>query len=157
MGTTRKVTLQLLSLQIFAQPNVRGNVAAAIVKPTKDYPYDVMEISEGNLRRISARTLGINSAVGLKLAIDASNGSDKLSIDMEERKAGDTFEKANGEKGTIQKDHIAWNNHEVQLGLAAQTKLMEIALGSAYSVAPTISAPKASVVVDEKKDEAPTV
>jgi len=153
----KKVSLKLLALQIFAQANERGNVAAAIVAPTKDYPYGVMEISEGNLRRISTRCLGINHPTGLKLAIDMSNGSAKLSVDMEERKAGDSFTKKNGEKGTIQKDHIAWNNHEITLGLAAQTKLVEIALGGAYASQSPVFAPKAVAVVDEPTQDAPKV
>lgn len=154
----KTIKLQLLGLQIFAQPNERGNVAAAIVKPTKDYPYGVMEISAGNLARISARTLGINHPIGLKLAVDLSNGSASLSVNMEERKAGDTFKKSNGEVGTIQKDHIAWNNHEITLGLGAQMKVTEIALGSAYSQVPSYTTPKKVVVEDtEEKNDAPQV
>lgn len=152
----KTIKLQLLGLQLFASPNVRGNVAAAIVKPTKEYPYGVMEISQGNLARISARCIKVNHPQGLSLLVDASNGSATLSVNMEERKAGDSYEKRDGSKGTIQKDHIAWNNHEITLGIAAQLKVTEIALGQAYASAGSF-APAKTVVVDEPKTEAPKV
>ena len=154
----KTIKLTLLDLQIFAQPNSRGNVASAIVKPSKEYPYGVMEISAGNLARISARCIGINNPIGLKLLVGLSNGSASLSVNMEDRKAGDTYTKRDGSTGTIEKDHIAWNNHEIVLGFAAQLKVTEIALGQAYANVGSFTAPVAkTVVAEEKTEEAPKV
>lgn len=142
----KKVVLSVLSIQLFAQPNNRGNVAAIITKPSKENPSanGVHEINEGQLRRIVTRCLGVFNPIGFKHIIETCNGAAKLTIDAVECKAGETFEKSNGEKGTYTKDWTKYSNHEVSLGVVGSMKLAELSLSASfqqaaasYSVAPT--------------------
>ena len=156
----KKLILSVLSIQLFAQPNSRGNVAAIITKPSKENPSanGVHEINEGQLRRIVSRALGFYSPIGFKHIVDACNGAVKLSIDAVECKVGEAYKKANGETGTYTKDWTKYSNHEVSLGIVGSMKLAELSLSAGvqqatamYSYAP---APRKEVVAEVEETTA---
>lgn len=154
----KKLILSVLSIQLFAQPNSRGNVAAIITKPSKENPSanGVHEINEGQLRRIVSRTLGFYSPIGFKHIVDACNGSVKLSIDALECKVGEAYKKANGETGTYAKDWTKYSNHEVSLGIVGSMKLAELSLSAGVQEATAMysytAAPRKEVVAEVASD-----
>lgn len=155
----KKLTLMVISVQLFAQPNSRGNVAAIITKPSKENPSanGVHEINEGQLRRIVTRCLGVFNPIGFKHIIETCNGAAKLTIDAVECKVGESFEKSNGEKGIYTKDWTKYSNHEVFLGVVGSAKLAELALSASFNQAAmsySSVAPRKQEVVAEVAEEA---
>ncbi len=160
----KKIILQVLSIQLFAQPNSRGNVAAIITKPSKENPSvnGVHEINEGQLRRIATRCLGVFNPIGFKHMIESCNGAAKLTIDALDCKIGDAYKKSNGETGTYTKDWTKYSNHEVSLGVVGSMKLAELSLASSFQFATQSytqdPARKVEAVVEEEaKEETPKV
>lgn len=157
----KKIILQVLSIQLFAQANSRGNVAALITKTSEANPSKngVHEINEGQLRRIVTRSLGVFNPIGFKHMIEMCNGSAKLSIDATECVTGEAYEKSNGEKGTYTKDWTKYSNHEVSFGIVGSQMLVKLSLQSSFeqaaqSYAPTFAPKKAEVAVEaEAKGE----
>ena len=136
----KKIVLTILGVQIFANPNTRGNVCALIIKPSNQLvnsngtQAQAVELNEGQLRRVVSRALGIYNPVGFKHIVELSNGSAQLTIDAETCKVGDAWEnKATGEKGTYTKDWTKYANHEVKLGMVATMKLAEMSLTASFN------------------------
>lgn len=144
-----KTTIKLAIIGFSMLPDGR---AAVLTRPSKENPSPngVHELKPGQLSRIAQRTLGFNSPVALKHAIAASQGGAVLTIDREDIKAGDAWEnKLTGEKGTYGeknggKNWTKYSNHEIELGLTATVKLMEITANAAINagaLAPVAAAP----------------
>lgn len=159
----KKLSLSVIGVQLFSQPNSRGNVAVILTKPSKENPSanGVHEVNGAQLQRIVTRCLGVFNPIGFKHIIETCNGAAKLTIDALECKTGETYAKANGETGTYTKDWTKYSNHEVSLGVIGSMKLAELSLASSFAqLATSYSAPvavKATVVTEEAKDDAPTV
>lgn len=160
----KKIVLSVISVQLFAQPNSRGNVAAIITKPSSTNPSanGVHEINEGQLRRIATRCLGVYNPIGFKHMIESANGAAKLTIDALECKTGEAYVKSNGETGTYTKDWTKYSNHEISLGVVGSLKLAELSLKSSFdNIATSYTAAPArkveAVVEEEAKNDAPTV
>ncbi len=136
--STMKTTIRL-AITGFAMLPDGG--AAILTRPSKENPSPngVHQLKPGQVQRIAQRTLGFNSPAALKHAIAASGGQAVLTIDKEEIKAGDAWEnKLTGEKGTYGeknggKDWTKYSNHEIELGLSATMKLMEITATAAIN------------------------
>lgn len=125
-----KIILSVLSIQLFAQPDSRGNIAAILTKPSATNPSanGVHTVNEAQLRRIVTRCLGFDSPIGFKHIVDACGGSVKLTIDATECKEGETYTKSNGETGIYLKNWTKYSNHEVSLGMIGSMKLAELTL-----------------------------
>lgn len=141
----KKITLTLLDVQLLPTPDARGNFAVLITKVATNNPSKsgVHAISAGQLQRIVTRSLGFFNAVTFKHIISLCNGAAKLTIDMEECKAGDTWTNVRtGETGTYEKDWIKYSNHAVELGTLGSMKLAEWSSAASFAqVANQYSAP----------------
>ena len=105
----------------------------------------------------SARILqraGVPNVYALKHLVGISNGTSKMSMEVENCKAGDVWINVkDGTTGTYEKDWIKLSNHGIELGWAAQQKLVDASLAGAFSnannfvqSAPRVQAPVAAVV-----------
>lgn len=125
----KKITLAILGMQLLAEGKV-----ALITKATPENPSKngVHVLSEGQIRRISIRTLGVYNPVALKHFVELSNGNAKLTIEAEECKAGEAFDKADGSKGTYTKDWTKYQNHDIKLASVANVKLAEMSIAASF-------------------------
>lgn len=153
----KKLILAVIGVQLFSQPNARGNVAVIITKPSKENPSanGVHEVNEGQLRRIVTRCIGFYNPIGFKHIIDTCNGSAKLTIDALECKTGEAYKKSNGETGTYTKDWTKYSNHEVALGLVGSMKLAELSLKAGFDQVATSYSPIISRKQEVFVDDAP--
>ena len=173
----KKLILNVLSVQMFAQPNSRGNVCAIITKPSSSNPSanGVHEVNQAQLQRIVTRCLGVYNPIGFKHMIEVCNGAAKMTIDALDCKVGEAYKKSNGESDTYTKDWTKYSNHEVSLGIIGSMKLAELSLSVSFNHAAEqylqtpVTRKVAEVVVtetanentgtetDAKSDEIPTV
>lgn len=152
---------RVINLIIIGFEMLADGKAALLTKVSKENPSanGVHVITEGQLRRICLRTLGVFNPIALKHFIELSNGGARLSIDAEDCKTGESFEKANGEKGTYTKDWTKYSNHSVKLSTVATMKLGELSIAASFAnAAQDYSAPRVKQVAEPvEKDEEPTV
>lgn len=123
----KKVNLAIIGMK----PLPQGGVAV-LTRPGKDNPSPngVHVLNAKQAERIALR-LGIGVRT-LNTAIRVSRGQAVLTMDAISHKAGDAWEnKVTGQKGTYGakndgKDWVEYRNHEIELGLVADLKLLEI-------------------------------
>lgn len=112
-----------------------------VAQPNELNPKGSYVMNAAQEQRLLKR-VGIPDAIALKHLIALSNGTSKLSMDVTVMKAGEAWD--NGKGGASRKSGIVgeknggkdWTrieNHEITLGFAAQMKVAEIALQSAFS------------------------
>lgn len=138
-----------------------GNIVFVTV-PSKHNAKGVYVMKAAQSNRILQRA-GIPNVYALKHLVSITNGTTKLSITLEDCKAGDVWEnKTLGTTGVYEKDWVRASNHEVQLGFAGQMKLVEASLAGAFTnnafspVAPkVVVAPVASN--DDEDNDVPNV
>lgn len=148
---------RVINLIIIGFEMLADGKAALLTKISKENPSanGVHVITEGQLRRICLRTLGVFNPIALKHFIELSNGGARLAIDAEDCKTGESFEKANGEKGTYTKDWTKYSNHSVKLSSVATMKLGELSIAASFNqAAQEYTAPRVVKQVAEVEKEA---
>lgn len=141
-----KVNLPIIGIK----PLPQGGIAV-LTRPgkTNPSPNGVHVLKQAQAERIATRVLGFASPFAVALliqAVGASVGQASLTVDAIEHKAGDAWEnKTTGQKGTYGeknggKDWTEYRNHEITLGVAAQTALMSTMLTTAMQTASPIGA-----------------
>lgn len=147
--------MKTIKISIISMKPTADGGAVLITKPSKENPSEngVHVLKAAQVARISQRCLGFVSIIALQQAIAVSNGGAILSIDATECKVGQAWEnKVTGEHGIYgqnpdgtmkegAKDWTKYNNHEIELGMAASMKIFEVAITAgvnqaAYSVQP---------------------
>ena len=115
-------------------------------------------VMKGNQANRILQRAGVPNAIALKHLVTLTNGTSKLSIQVEECKAGDVWKnEATGETGTYEKDWTKLSNHSVELGFAAQMKLVDASLAgmsSGFAVPQRVAAPVAVAAVDSTEGDA---
>lgn len=123
------------------QPLADGG-AVVLTRPSSSNPSEngVFKLKAGAVARIAQRALGITgplAVVALKQAIGSCSGKAVMSIDVFERKAGETWEnKTTGETGVYGvksdgKDWLDYRNHEIDLGAELLGRMLDRTLDRA--------------------------
>lgn len=103
---------------------------------------------------------GIPNVYALKHLVAITNGTTKMSMEVEECKAGDAWVNAkNNTSGTYEKDWTKLSNHGIELGWVAKQKLVDASLAGAFNnannfvqAAPRVQAPAAVAVETNDND-----
>ncbi len=179
------VTLDIVGFKFYTQPREvqQGNrmvtkVAAIITMPSKNNPSPtgVFEINQKQFERISIDAVKVANPMVLGLAIDASNGSAKLKVDLEHHKVGEAWSNPKtgasgvygfeiGEDGqqTRKADAKDWtnqSNHAIVLSQTVVNKFNEIAFGEAVrSSMSFVAAPTRAIanVTEQVEEEVPNI
>ena len=119
-------------------------------------------VMKGNQAGRILMRAGVPNALALKHLVTLTNGTSKLTVQVEECKAGDAWtNEKTGETGTYEKDWTKLSNHSVELGFAAQMKLVDASLaGMSAGFAPVqrVAAPAPVAAVEStENDNVPNV
>ena len=140
--STTKITVSVKDVQ--STPDGRFVLVGT---PTKANPKGNYVVNAAQVARLAQRTTGTQSPLALAMAIRSANGAATLTFEQEECKAGQPWKnEKTGEAGVYEKDWTKTSNFELNLGVAVNMKMFELAFTNAMQntvAAPVTSAPVA--------------